>query len=163
MNQVNKLPKGLRAQIFATLELFLDLQHSIRSRFPDMDLESLLICCVANEAAMRRLLVGPHARPDLVDDPAPPDEARGSISRNLIAERTGLPRETVRRKVNQLIDAGILYEVAQGEVRPVPMLANPMFQTIAQECLAAVRRFDVRLRALGCDGVLDSARQSTRE
>lgn len=156
MNQSNRLPEGLRAQLFASLELFLDLQHVIRSRFPEIDLESLLICCVANEAAMRRLLVGPNARPDLFDDPSPPDEARGSISRNLIAERTGIPRETVRRKVNQLIETGILYESAQGEVRPVPMLADVMFQAIARECLAAVKRFDTRLRSLGCDGVMGS-------
>jgi hypothetical protein len=157
MDQPDQLPHGLRAQLFATLELFLDLQHSIRARFPDMDLESLLICCVANEAAMRRLLVGPHARPDLLNDPSPPDETRGSISRNLIAERTGLARETVRRKVNQLIEAGILYELNQGEVRPVPMLVNPVFQTIAQECLASVRRFDARLRSFGFAGVTETS------
>lgn len=152
MSEPTQLPDGLRPQLFATVELFLDLQYAIRSRVPAMDLESLLICCVANEAAMRRLLVGPNARPDLANDPAPPEEARGSISRNLIADRTGLPRETVRRKVNQLIEIGILYEPTPGEVRPIPMLTDPMFQAIAQECLSAVRRFDIRLRELGCEG-----------
>lgn len=150
MDEHAQLPSGLRARLFATVELFLDLQYSIRSRTPGLDLESLLICCVVNEAAMRRLLVGPTARPDLADHPRPPEETRGSISRNLIAERAGLPRETVRRKVNQLIESGILYESATGEVRPVPMLEDTMFHDIAKECVSAVRRFDARLRELGC-------------
>lgn len=118
-----------------------------------MDLESLLIFLVVNEAAMRPLLVGPNARLDLIDHPHPPDEARGAISRHLIADRTGLARETVRRKVNQLIDIGLFSETRDGEVRPVPMLAEATFQEIADESYNAVLRYDARLRSLNCDGV----------
>jgi biotin operon repressor len=118
-----------------------------------LDLETLLICIAVNEAAMRRFLVGPEARPDLIDHPAPPDDVRGSISRHAIADRLDLSRETVRRKVNQLIEIGLLVEDAQGEVRPVQRLADPAVQKAAEDSLSAVRRFDKRLRSLGCEGV----------
>jgi biotin operon repressor len=118
-----------------------------------LDLETLLICIAVNEAAMRRFLVGPEARPDLIDHPAPPDDVRGSISRHAIADRLDLSRETVRRKVNQLIEIGLLVEDAQGEVRPVQRLADPAVQKAADDSLSAVRRFDKRLRSLGCEGV----------
>lgn len=127
-----------------------------------MDLETLLIFLVVNEAAMRPLLVGPNARADLIDHPHPPDEARGSISRNLIADRTGLSRETVRRKVNQLIGAGLFTETREGEVRPMPMLSETVFQQIADESYNAVRRYDARLRSLNCAGVAAAASDETR-
>ena len=68
----------------------------------------------------------------------------------------GLPRETVRRKVNQLIEAGILSEAIEGEIRAVPMLGDAIFQEVAAESLAAVQRFDARLRSLGCEGISQS-------
>jgi hypothetical protein len=151
------LPKRTRPLVYAACELFLDILWSVRSRAPDMDLETLLIFLVVNEAAMRPMLVGPRARLDLIDHPSPPDEARGSISRSLIADRTALPRETVRRKVNQLIERGLFTETREGEVRPAPMLAEAPYQQIANECFEAVLRYDARLRSLGCEGVAESA------
>jgi len=148
------LPRRTRPRVYAACELFLDILWSVRSRAPEMDLETLLIFLVVNEAAMRPMLVGASARLDLIDDPTPPDEARGSISRNLLADRTGLPRETVRRKVNQLIEAGMFSETRGGEVRPVPMLSDVMYQQIADECYETVKRYDARLRSLGCEGVV---------
>lgn len=127
-----------------------------------MDLETLLIFLVVNEAAMRPLLVGPNARPELINHPHPPDTARGSISRNLIADRTGLSRETVRRKVNQLISAGLFTETREGEVRPMPMLSETVFQQIADESYDAVRRYDARLRSLNCAGVGAASSDETR-
>lgn len=147
------LPKRTRPRVYAACELFLDILWSVRSRAPDMDLETLLIFLVVNEAAMRPLLVGPNARHDLLDHPHPPDEARGAISRNLLADRTGLPRETVRRKVNQLIAAALINETREGELRPATMLSDVIYQQIADECYEAVKRYDARLRSLGCEGV----------
>lgn len=146
---LQRLPRHTRPRVYAASELFLDMLWSVRSRAPEMDLETLLIFLVVNEAAMRPLLVGPKARLDLIDDPSPPDETRGSLSRGLIADRAGLPRETVRRKVNALIDAGLLTESKEGEVRPTPLLSDTIYQQIADECFEAVGRYDDRLRSLG--------------
>lgn len=147
--QIERLPRHTRPRVYAACELFLDMLWSVRSRAPEMDLETLLIFLVVNEAAMRPLLVGPRARLDLIDDPSPPDAARGSLSRNLIADRAGLARETVRRKVNALIEAGLFTESRDGEVRPTPLLSDTVYQKIADECFEAVGRYDDRLRSLG--------------
>lgn len=144
-----RLPRRTRPRLYAATELFLDMLWSVRTRTPEMDVETLLILLVVNEAAMRPLLIGPAARRDLIDDPSPPDAARGAISRALVAERTNLPRETVRRKVNQLIERGLLSERRDGEVQPVPLLSRPEFQLIGDECFDAVQRYQERLRELG--------------
>lgn len=148
-----KLPRRTRPRIYASAELFLDMLFSVRSRAPEIDLETLLIYLIVNEATMRPMLVGPTARHDLIEEPFPPEDVRGAISRALIAERASLPRETVRRKVNQLIKHGLLMERRDGEVQPVPRLAEAMFQDIADECYEAVRRFDLRLRTFD-DGLI---------
>lgn len=147
--QSERLPRQTRPRVYAASELFLDMLWSVRSRAPEMDLETLLIFLVVNEAAMRPLLVGPKARLDLIDDPSPPDEARGSLSRNLIADRSGLARETVRRKVNALIEAGLFTEARDGQVRPTPMLSDTVYQKIADECFEAVGRYVDRLQSVG--------------
>lgn len=145
----DRLPARVRPRIYAASELFLDMLWSVRSRAPQMDLETLLVFLITNEASMRPWLIGPTARLDLVDDPTPPNEVRGAISRALIAEKSDLPRETVRRKVNSLIQMGLLSERSDGEVQPVPRLGDHIFQEIADECFDAVRRYDERLRSFG--------------
>ncbi len=118
-----------------------------------LDHESIVIACAVNVAAMRPLLLGADAPLHLVDVSEPPDEYRGSISRSGVAEITGLPRETVRRKINQLIEAGMLEEHGSGEVRPIRDLGNPQWQHIADAGFAAVQRYDRRLRSLNCKGI----------
>jgi hypothetical protein len=149
----DRLPRDVRPRVFATCELFLDLVHIWRSASGDIDFEGLVILAVVNEATMRKLLVGPDAPLHLIDHPTPPNEARGSISRHAIADRLGLSRETTRRRVNQMIEAGILVETAEGEVRSPQRLMSPTIQQAAHDSLLAVRRFDKRLRELDCDGV----------
>ncbi|MBL8544313.1 MAG: hypothetical protein JNJ63_10955 [Hyphomonadaceae bacterium] len=145
------LPARVRPRAYAACELFLDMLWSLRSRMPQLDLDMVVILVVVNEAAMRPLLTGMHARRDLFNHPAPPDRMRGAISRVLIADRTGLSRETVRRKVNALIGMGVCSERGDGEVQPAPQLDRPELQAIGDECFAAVRRYRVRLSALGSE------------
>lgn len=102
---------------------------------------------------MRPLLVGPGVKLEFVNDTAPPPEARGAISRIGIADKAMLARETVRRKVNQLIEAGLFQERRDGEVQPVPRLGEALFQQIGDECYEAVRRYHLRLIELGQAGV----------
>lgn len=143
-----ELPTRVRPRAYAACELFLDMLWSVRSRMPELDLDMVVILIVVNEAAMRPILTGPHARRELFNDPTPPDDARGAISRLLIADRTGLSRETVRRKVNRLIEMGICSERSDGEVQPTPHLNAPGFQSIGDECFEAVRRYQARLHDL---------------
>jgi biotin operon repressor len=144
------IPRESRPRAYAGVELLLDLMHILREA-TQLDHESIIIACVVNHATMRPLLTGPDAPLDLIDTAAPPDEQRGSISRSSVADITGIPRETVRRKINHLIEIGILVEAAPGHVRPIADLANPAWQRVADEGFAAVRRFNRLLAQLGCE------------
>ncbi len=142
------LPKDTRPRAFAAVELFLDTLHIARSVI-DLDLESVVIYFCVSEASMRPLVLGADVPPSVRQAALPPEEYRGSISRLLIADRTGLPRETVRRKTNQLVKAGLLTEDDEGRVRSTRNLADPTIQKAADDVFAAVTRYEARLKELG--------------
>ncbi|HVY87932.1 MAG TPA: winged helix-turn-helix domain-containing protein [Hyphomonadaceae bacterium] len=144
--------RDIRPKAFAITELFLDLVHAARAYAGD-DLETALIFCSINEATMRPLLLDPKTPAEAKLMPKAPEEYRGSISMLLVAERVGLPRETVRRKTKALIKAGLVFEDEDGRVRAEPMLMTPVAQKVVKDSFAAVRRYDKRLRQLGVGGV----------
>ena len=74
---------------------------------------------------MHRLLTGPGAPLDPIGAADPPDDQRGSISRSAVADITGIPRQSVCRKINTLIEIDVLVEAAPGHVRAIADLANP--------------------------------------
>ena len=154
MNEPARLPPETRPRALAGVELVLDLMHLLREA-SGFDHESIIISCALNAAAMRPLLFGPTAPEDARDLAVPPNETRGSISRLSIADVTGLPRETVRRKINRMIEQGLVEEDEQGRVQPARQLAEPRWQSIADQGFAAVQRYDRKLRALGCKGIGD--------
>jgi len=150
----SRLPPETRPRALAGVELVLDLMHLLRDA-SGLDHESIMISCALNAAAMRQLLFDAKT-PDSVRDLAvPPNETRGSMSRLAVADLTGLPRETVRRKINRLIDLGLVEEDEHRHVRPARQLADPRWQAVADEGFAAVERYDQKLRSLGCKGVGD--------
>lgn len=159
MDDPKRIPRDTRPRAYAGAELLLDLLHLLREA-TGLDHESIVIACAVNEATMRPLLVGANAPLDMIDWAEPPDAFRGSISRAAVADKTGLPRETVRRKINALIAAGMLTESRNGAVRAIQTLDDPRWQKVADEGFAAVQRFDRRLRSLGCKGVCDEPQRT---
>ncbi len=101
------------------------------------------------------VVVGPAAPRDLIEAPLPPEALRGSISRLAVADVTGLPRETVRRKINQLLASGLPIENAHGQVKVVRGLADACWQKAANDIFVAVLAYDRTLRASGASGVND--------
>ena len=144
--------RDLRPKAFAATELFLDLVHIVRSH-TDLDLDSLVIMFSINEATMRPLMLNPHTPKDARLAPAPPEEYRGSISMLAVAERVGLPRETVRRKTKALVEAGLVIEDSRGRYRAKAALMEERTQQVVREAHAAVKRYDKRLRQLGRPGI----------
>ena len=142
----------IRPRAFAGMELLLDAIHIARSVI-NFDLESVIIYYSIAEATMRPLVLGGTAVAETDDGEVPSSRRHGSISRLLIADRTGLPRETVRRKVNLLLHAGLLAEDQPGHVHAVQIIDDPKVQKAASESFAAVRRYDARLRQLGRRGI----------
>ncbi len=146
------LPKHTRPRAFAAVELLLDTLHIARS-VADLDLESVIIYYCVAEASMRPLVLGPDVPDEVRRAETPPEKYRGAISRLLIADRTALPRETVRRKTNALVDAGLLTQDEQGRVRTLRDLGSPKVRKAADDVFATVQRYDARLRQLGTAGV----------
>lgn len=113
-----------------------------------IDLESVLIYYCVSEATMRPLVLG-DTPPEVMNMALPPEQYRGSISRLLVADRVGLPRETVRRKIAALISSGLLAEDEEGRVRTTRNLAEPHVQKGVADAHAAVMRYQARLKQLG--------------
>lgn len=147
-----KIPAGMRAHAYAGIELVLDLMYAARVRAP-IDLESLLIFLTVSEATMRPMLLDPATPPHVLDLAEPPEEFRGSITRVLVADRLGLPRETVRRKVQNLLKLGLVHEDEEGHVRTTRNFADASIQSWVRDSFSAVQRYDARLRHFGRAGV----------
>lgn len=130
---------------YALHELLFDLTYTAREHF-QVDLESVFILCCVNEATMRPMVLAP-ASPEVLTATRPPDDVRGSISRRSIAEKTGLSRETVRRKVKDLAERGLLMVDARGRLRSIQALNDPAVQNVLQQGHRAVERYHERLRA----------------
>ncbi len=153
------LPKEIRPRAFAAVELLLDTIHSARSLVHG-DLETVIIYYSIAEATMHPLVLGNDAPEAVRRAKKPPEAYRGSISRLLISERTGIPRETVRRKINKLIEAGLVESGPDGRVRSTRNLDSPQAQKVVLETFAIVRRYNDRLRQLGCETPSTQGRQS---
>lgn len=138
----------LRPKTYASLELLLDLLHAVRS-LVNIDLESIAIYACVAEATMRPVLADPERVRELAEVEVAPEDVRGSITMLLVSDRLGLPRETVRRKVKQLINLGLLYQDDKGRVRSTPNFENPRTSEAVKAVGDAVRRYHERLAMYG--------------
>jgi len=114
---------------FGVLSLLRVMHEAVRCY--DGDLEAfviyLAVACASSGGAWRRLeaIVEPGPWP-------PPEAGFHAISRRAIAASTGLPRETVRRKIAAFIDEGLL--IAQGSYVRIPpdLLENAQIRDFAR-------------------------------
>jgi hypothetical protein len=130
----------IRPIAFGLAELLFDLMFFVRRVFGD-DLDCALIMICVNEATMRPFMETAGPDSPVLTVRAPSDDIRGSISRRMIAEKTGIARETVRRKVSHLIAAGLLVADEADAVRAVPRLHDPDTRKALEDGHAAVHRY----------------------
>lgn len=140
------LTQEVRPRAFAAIELFLDLNHVARSLI-DADLESILIWFSITEATLRPLMLDNTVPAARKLAKKPPSGDLGTISRLHIADRTGLPRETVRRKINALLEAGLVAEERPGRIRTVLDITAPHVRDSITASFKAVGRYQQRLKA----------------
>ena len=125
---------------FGLTELMLDLNYVLQSQLK-VDLESMQIVLCVNEATMRPLMLDPTMPADVLSAEKPANEFRGSISRRNIADKTGISRETVRRKVAELAALGLVQIDDADRVRASQLLGDPTFQRSIERAHQAVRRY----------------------
>lgn len=143
-----ELPPHVRPLAFAITELSLDLLHEYREIF-DVDIECVLILMCVNEATMRPLLLDPLTPKEALTALNPPPESRGAISRLMVADKTGLPRETVRRKIKRLAKAGYITVDENDRVQTKTHLGEPRVRRSIEAAHRATLRYLDRLRELG--------------
>jgi hypothetical protein len=143
LTQDKSLPAHTRPVFFAANELLLELIYITRD-YAKLDLESLLILLCVSDATMRPFMQAVASEPPPANERV--DESiRGSISRRLVADKTGLPRETVRRRIEDLVDTGLIFVDDQGRLRSSPLLGDADLQRAIDAMHAAVGRYQERL------------------
>lgn len=135
MSDPPAMPKNIRIKGLIVCEALLRLCRLITDHF-DCDIECFVCYLAVVSANLGRMM----RSQDLVsDDAPPPDEDRLPVSRRAIAASVGLPRETVRRKVIELIEKGHLVEVRGGLKAVAPVLEHA---DNLQIVLGAIRSFE---------------------
>jgi hypothetical protein len=145
----NAIPPFTRPGAFAATELVLDLFYLTTSYF-HLDLEAIWILAVIGHETMRPWILDPTMAAKHLADQRVPDQIRGSISRVMVADRTGLPRETVRRRIAELEKKGLIALDAKGYVRlHGKSVADPAYQKTVVDIHRAVERYQKRIDAFG--------------
>lgn len=137
----------LRKKAVPACEVLLRLIRTITAtqREDLTDLETsviyLAVACASVSGAMRDPAVL-----ELLDAGQPiPDEARLPVSRRAIAESTGLPRETVRRKIAVLVEKGYLIEEDSGVRTPPDPILHHRNLEFVRELVHELERAPARL------------------
>ena len=113
---------------------FLNAARELR-QMNDVDPASILILLTIRVASIQRTLRKPgESEIDQGDDAIAPHHFQ-PISRRAVAEATGLPRESVRRKINEMIKKGLILEEGAGvltmNVVTDPVIASQIRQLAA--------------------------------
>lgn len=121
-----KMAANWRVAMFGLSNLFLTTHRAFAEGDASMSPSEMLIyltICVANvQKLMReRSIPGGFTATAIL-----PREWVVPISRNAIASATGLPRETVRRQVQRMIDRNLLIDDERGGVTPPPGVIQMM-------------------------------------
>lgn len=109
----NPVGPGERAKAMAALEVLLRIWRQAVDCFPDDDLDTVLVYLTVAAASSSSHLRDPALVAGLDDAPLP-DHLHRPTSGRAVAEATGLPRETVRRKIDALVAGGRLARDARG-------------------------------------------------
>ena len=84
-------------------------------------------------------------------DRLPPDNMRRPVSGAALSTSLGVPNETVRRKIKQLIDQGLLERVSGGLIVPAEVLARPQMTRVMRAGYVNLRRLLTRIQRIGLD------------
>lgn len=137
-----EVPVHARPIAYGMAGLLQDLIAFMRKAYGE-DLESALIMICVSDATMQKFMPGAKPGSEVLRRELLDESVRGSISRRMIADKTGLPRETVRRKVGQLIAKNYLYIDSAGAIRATPRMYDPELRQAVLDTHEAVKRYMV--------------------
>lgn len=137
----------IRKKAIPACEILLRLMRAVTAtqREDLADLETsviyIAVACASGSGALR----DPAVRERLDAGEPMPAEVRQPVSRRAIAESTGLPRETVRRKIAVLIEKGFLVETGGGVCTPPDPLNQHRNLEFVRELIHELERAPARL------------------
>jgi hypothetical protein len=137
-------PKNLRLKGANVIEGVLRL-FRLPIEYFDGDLESFVVYLAIVAANFSRFRRGPE-RLLYADENYPPAEERLPVSRRAVAESVGFPRETVRRKIAELIDKGHVIQVRGGLVAVPPVLEQGRNREMVLDAIKVFERVATELR-----------------
>ncbi len=144
-----------RTAMFALTNLFLSMHRSFTGHEGQSPTVVLIYCTVSN-GNIQKLMRERTIPPDYMATAVLPREWVVPMSRSAIAAATGLPRETVRRHVAQMIENGMLVEDQRGGVTVVPgaiqdrgleTLLDPLATEFARTAEALLRAEVIAVRS----------------
>ena len=150
------MPRGIQAMNgLIVLEGLLRVMRAAGDSYGH-DYEAILIYWSVVVASVGRYLRNDDQTKLIEIDGGPlPEEAHHPVSARAIAEATGLPRETVRRKIAALVAGGYLAQDSRG-VRTLPGLLD---QRGNAEVFAAAAR-EIKRMAQGIESMAQISRSS---
>lgn len=141
------IPWDFRRKTIASSQALLRIMHKAVSTYGgDMDsvVIYLAVCCANVGGALRDVELAANPPP-----PGPmPQGLYRAVSRRAIAASTGLPRETVRRKIAVFIERGELVAEAGGVRIPDGLLEDRRNFEFAQTLIQEFTRTGARLASL---------------
>lgn len=146
----DRIPEHVRPLAFGMVGLMRNMVELMRALYGE-DLEAALIMVCVTNATMQKFMAAASPEADVLRRAVLPESIRGSISRRMIADKTGLPRETVRRKVAVLIERGQLYIDDDGCIRPTPRLHEPELQAAVSSAHDAIIEYVATVRSYGVE------------
>jgi len=114
-----KMAENWRVAMTALCNQFLTTHRTLSETIQLGPTETLIFLTIS-VANVQRVMRERALPPELRGTTPLPREAIVPISRNAIAAATGLPRETVRRQVANMIARGLIVEDPRGGVTPPP-------------------------------------------
>jgi hypothetical protein len=144
-----KMAENWRVAMCALMNLFLTMHRTFSEPMPFGPTELLIYVTVA-VANVQKLTRERAIPPGFAASEILPREWVVPISRHAIATSTGLPRETVRRQICKMLDAGILIEDARGGVTlPIGVIKDRGLEPLLEGILTEFARTAEALLRLG--------------
>lgn len=147
-HELEQIPRYVRAAGFAAVELMLDVLIKA-TKYYRLGMDAMLIFITIAYETMKPIVLDPKIAETHLTAATVPDHLRGSVSRRAVAERTGLARETVRRRIGEMLALGVLKEAENGNVLIAgDRLGDPRLQELVRDVYAAVRKYQQRIDEL---------------
>jgi hypothetical protein len=137
---------GSRIFAYFTAEFMLRAAASIAVAF-DHDYESAILFLSVTTQNTQNIMHKRDLRQRYASMSTPVDpDLMTPVSRSALSRSTGLPRETVRRKIARMIERGLIVDTPRGLIVPRHVTDNPLYGDVLRPQVESLRRLFTMVR-----------------